>query len=116
MMDMLIEVYAEGIFGSRTVHTVEEGIRFLAQEMCERGYMVDIYLNQMNEFASAQDYVDMISYKDWLIDMFYDDIMQGVENYNYRFIFSIGGDSIPVTYDNLLEYGLLEQAGLEKLY
>ena len=115
-MDMLIEIYAEGIYGNRTVHTVDEGIRFLAQEMCERGYMVDIYLDQMNEFASHQDYTDMVSYKDWLITMFYDDVMQGIENYNYRFIFSIGGDSIPVTYDNLLEYGLLEQAGLEKLY
>ena len=115
-MTMNIEIYAEGIYGCREVHTVEEGICFLAQEMCERGYMVDIYLNQMNEFASAQDYVDMVSYKDWLIDMFYDDVYRGVENYNYRFTFSIGGDSIAVTYDNLLEYGLLEQAGLEKLY
>jgi hypothetical protein len=113
---MNIEIYAEGIYGYREVYTVDEGIRFIAQEMCEHGYMIGIYLDQMAQFASAQDYTDMVSYKDWLIDMFYDDIMQGVENYNYRFTFSIGGDSIPVTYDNLLEYGLLEQAGLEKLY
>ena len=113
---MNIEIYAENVYSDKQVSTVDEGVLFLAQEMCERGYMVDIYLNQMNEFASAQDYADMVSYKEWLIDMFYDDIMQGVENYNYRFTFSVGGDIIPVTYDNLLEYGLLEQAGLEKLY